>query len=519
MVRVHLGPPTKSNQHELVALFANNDLYQNHICSHFTNDGETFVDRQLQTIALQNLEQQLNAHPASLHLKFEKACLLAEMGRTIEAQNEYLQILSVDPTHRGSLNNLGTLLHESRYRSAARTAYTQAVACHPDDPMGHVNLANLLFEEGEMESARVHFERALELNPDHYQAHQGMSYILTQLGDEQKAMFHRKLGFQHHAITELPFRGQGTPVRLLLLVSTTSGNTPIKTILTNQIFHVFIVFVDFLDENTPLPQHDVVFNAISDADLAESSLLAAQCAIARTNAPVINSPQAILETGRVRIAERLSNIEGVITPKMAVVPRRHLASSDAIELLQKCGFELPLLLRAPGYHTGQHFERVDTPERLSRMLTEIPGDPLFVIQYIDTSAEDGLFRKYRVMMINGELYPLHVAVSKDWKVHYFTADMAKNADNRLEDAFFLENMPDVIGSRGMAALKAIQETLGLDYAGVDFGLSANGDIILFEANATMVVNPPDPDPLWTYRRKYVDNIYTAVQQMLIDPKL
>lgn len=70
------------------------------------------------------------------------------------------------------------------------------------------------------------------------------------------------------------------------------------------------------------------------------------------------------------------------------------------------------------------------------MLTEIPGDPLFVIQYIDTSAEDGLFRKYRVMMINGELYPLHVAVSKDWKVHYFTADMAKNADNRLEDAFF-----------------------------------------------------------------------------------
>ncbi len=479
----------------------------------------TFVNRQLQTIALRNLEQQLNVQPTSLHLKFEKACLLAEMGRMIEAQNEYLEILAIDPTHRGSLNNLGTLLHESRYRSAARTAYTQAVTCHPDDPMGHVNLANLLFEEGEMESAREHFERALELNPNYYQAHQGMSYILTQLGDEQKAMFHRRLGFQHHAITELPFRGQRTPVRLLLLVSTTSGNTPIRTALTNQIFHVFIVFVDFLDEHIPLPQHDVVFNAISDADLAESSLTAAQCVIARTTAPVINSPQAVLETGRLHITERLSNIKGVITPKMAIMPRRQLASSDAVSLLQECGFEFPLLLRAPGYHTGQHFEKVGTPERLSKVLAGMPGDALFVIQYIDTRAEDGLFRKYRVMMINGKLYPLHVAVSKDWKVHYFTADMAKNADNRSEDAFFLKNMPDVMGSRGMDALKAIQKTLGLDYAGVDFGLSANGDIILFEANATMVVNPPDPDPLWTYRRQYVDNVHTAVQQMLIHPKI
>ena len=29
--------------------------------------------------------------------------------------------------------------------------------------------------------------------------------------------------------------------------------------------------------------------------------------------------------------------------------------------------------------------------------------------------------KYRVMFIDGVCHPLHLAISRDWKVHYFTA--------------------------------------------------------------------------------------------------
>ena len=38
---------------------------------------------------------------------------------------------------------------------------------------------------------------------------------------------------------------------------------------------------------------------------------------------------------------------------------------------------------------------------------------------------------------------------------------------------------------------SVQAVLGLDYAGIDFGLNPNGEILLFEANATMVVKHPD----------------------------
>jgi len=45
-------------------------------------------------------------------------------------------------------------------------------------------------------------------------------------------------------------------------------------------------------------------------------------------------------------------------------------------------------------------------------------------------------------------------------------------------------------------------------------LSGTGDLLLFEANATMVVNPPEPDERWAYRRPAVERIFAAVRRML-----
>jgi len=93
--------------------------------------------------------------------------------------------------------------------------------------------------------------------------------------------------------------------------------------------------------------------------------------------------------------------------------------------------------------------------------------------------------------------------------------MAENAEHRAEDAAFLEDMAAVLGPVAMEALAEIQSRLGLDYAGIDFGLNAGREILFFEANATMVVNPPDPDAKWAYRRPAVKRIHAAVRQMLM----
>jgi hypothetical protein len=100
-------------------------------------------------------------------------------------------------------------------------------------------------------------------------------------------------------------------------------------------------------------------------------------------------------------------------------------------------------------------------------------------------------------------------------VHYFTAEMQRDAGYRREEKAFLDHMPEVIGARAMAALAGIGVRLGLDYGGVDFGLSPDGRVLLFEANATMVIIPPDPDPMWDYRRPAIAAARHAAQRMLL----
>ena len=115
------------------------------------------------------------------------------------------------------------------------------------------------------------------------------------------------------------------------------------------------------------------------------------------------------------------------------------------------------------------------------------------------------FRKYRVMMINGGLYSLHLAISSQWKVHYYTADMSQ-PDHIAEEARFLENMSGVLRRQPWRRWHKIQDTLRLNYAGIDFGLNDAGEILLFEANATMIVNPLGADVANRARRSAVDQI-------------
>ena len=223
----------------------------------------------------------------------------------------------------------------------------------------------------------------------------------------------------------------------------------------------------------------------------------------------------MLETGRIANAMRLGALPGVIAPRIARLPRTLFAQTHAAAALARAGLGFPLLLRSPGHHTGRHFVRVETAADLAPAASALPGDELLAIAYLDAGGRDGLVRKYRVMIVDGHLYPLHVAISRHWKVHYFTADMADDADHRREDAAFLADMPKAIGAKAVAALGRIAEMLGLDYAGIDFGLGPGGEVLLFEANATMAVNPPDADARWDYRRPAVARILDAVGAMML----
>jgi hypothetical protein len=457
----------------------------------------------------------LERDPDAFDARFERAGLLREQGAFEEAKRDYLELIRRRPDDFGALNDFGTLVLKAGYREAARSLFGEAVRQHPDNPNGRVNLANLLLLLGEQTQAREHFEAALKADPGHVHAHRGMGNLLAEQGDQSGARRNRDKGFANHALTALPYRGEGPPISVLLLVAAAGGNIPTGALLDDRTFKTTVLVTEYADPDAPLPPHDLIFNSIGDADLCREGLEAACTLLACSHRPVINHPRALLDTGRVANARRLHGLPNVVVPRMATLRRRMLTEFDAASIVASHGFSFPLLLRSPGFHTGRHFVRAETAEQLRAAAAEFPGDDVWLIEELDARGGDGTFRKYRVMFIGGKLYPLHLAISRQWKVHYFTADMANDADHRAADAAFLENMERVIGCKAVAALDRIRAALQLDYGGIDFAVDRNGDVLFFEANATMVVYPPVQDAKWIYRRSAVEAVLEAVRAMLI----
>jgi tetratricopeptide (TPR) repeat protein len=482
-----------------------------------SGDAGNWIPRLAQEARLRQLEDSLarsGSADETIATEIERAVLLAALDRGNDAQLAFIDILRRRPTNFSALNEFGTLLASQGAIDAACRVYTEAILHHPDNPMGHVNLANLLLRANRHDEARAHYEAALKADADHAPAHQGLGAVLADKGDRDGARVHFRKGFRGHAISALPYRGSAPPVSLLQLVSSGGGNIPTAPFLDDRIFSTTVIVADYLDPGLLLPPHQLIFNAIGDADLCRPALEAAVQLMARSPAPVINDPRAVMKSGRIDNARRLAALPGVVTPKTLPVRRDILAGSLGEAWIAEHRFAFPLLLRSPGYHTGRNFILIANGAGLTEAAANLPGDELLVIEYLDARGSDGSARKYRVMMIGGEIYPLHLAISGNWKVHYFTSDMADRPDHRLEEMAFLGDMRSRLGDRAMAGLAAIRDALGLDYAGVDFGLAPSGDLLLFEANATMVIAAPDSDPRWAYRRTAITSVIDAVVALI-----
>jgi len=463
---------------------------------------------------LMRLDARLREDPLSVDLALERARLLADLDRSDDARDAYLRIVAREPEHVRALNDFGTFLTQRGFRAAARTAYERALGLDPDSALAHANLANVLFADTDYEAACEHYEAALAIDPQLAAAHQGLSYALTRLGREDEAARHRRLGFAGRALTTAPYRGSEPPVDVLLLVNAGGGTLYTETFLDDRIFRTTTLVADLYDGTPLLPPVDVVFNAIGDADRAAPALQAMEQLLAVSSAPVINAPERVLATAREANAARLAALEGIVAPRMVSVPLAALRSGGAT-LVQQHGFAFPFLVRAPGFHTGQHFALVERAADLAKAIAEFPGDDVLLIEYVDVRAADGRVRKYRMMAIGGTLYPLHVAVARHWKVHYFSADMAGDAANRAEDERFLSDPAAALGAPALAALARVRDAIGLEYVGIDFALDRAGRVVVFEANATMIVLPPGPDAIWDYRRAPVGRVIDAVRTMLL----
>ena len=460
---------------------------------------------------LAELDRLVERNPDAIDARFARAHCLEALGRETRARGAYQGVLAREPAHFGALTNLGTLYFTAGDWTRARVLYEQALASKPDDPTGFVNLANVLAEQGEVAAAEERYTRALELAPAHPTAHFALSLLYASTGRNDRAQEHRRAAFAQPIIHVAGFRGDDVPIDVLQLLAAHGGNIVTNLLFDDRRVRVTTLVADSWRPGVALPPHHVLFNAIGDADRADDALEQAAAIVALDGLPTINDPHAVRATRRAAVAERLAGLPGVIAPRMAILPRSAVTPAE----LSARGFSYPLLVRAPGFHMGENFELIAAPAELAGALERLPGDELYAIAFLDARGSDGTFRKLRMLFVDGELYPVHLAISQRWKVHYFSADMRDVPEHRAEEARYLADPAAWLGPVATAGLERVRDALGLDYGGIDFGVSPAGEVLVYEANATMAIYLPDGDERFAYRRPAVERIVAAARAMFV----
>ena len=271
------------------------------------------------------------------------------------------------------------------------------------------------------------------------------------------------------------------------------------------------------DVEMRLPREVNAFNLVGDAD-ASSRLLQRIEALTRQIRPrrLFNPPRGVIATSRSRLPKTLAKIPG------CTVPRTEAADPKNFDDLRSVCSQFnnwPMIIRARGYHGGEHMQLLFNEHQLEKLENETwPYDGIFLIEYIDSRTEDGLYQKVRVIMVDGVPYARQCVFSDQWMVHSGSRGDLMNDDSSLRqrELEFLEDLRERGLGEQTSLFQEMQRRIGLDVFGIDFAL-VDGRMTIFEANACMwfLGKGTARNKKYQYLDPYKKDLRRAIKKMLL----
>jgi tetratricopeptide (TPR) repeat protein len=436
-----------------------------------------------------------------------------------------------------SADELGSVAH----RIAAH-ALEAHLAQRPDASADAVcDVATGYFMKGDLESAARWYGLTLRLDPQRAVAYQNLSAIHTALGQPELAVACRNRAYKLQRVF-VESASDLLPSILILCVGKATGNVPIESLMPTNVCTRIKYALDYadLEEDALLPKYELVFNAIGEPEIAAPLLRRLEQFMAGSAKPVLNLPAAVMRTYRHQLPGLLASVPDAQTAACVRLEDRPASAAALEQTLSKANIEFPVLLRPAATHGGDGLVRCDSLGTLWQALnsaaaeatdaadaTEAADAPTaatsllpeavsahYISAFRDYGSSDGLYRKYRIIFVDREPFPYHLAISSRWMVHYFSAEMAQDPALLAEERRFLENPAAALGRSAFAAIKAIGLALDLDYGGVDFTMLPDGQVFVFEANATMLIHrEPEQGPS-AYKNRHVQAAVDAFGRLL-----
>ena len=233
-----------------------------------------------------------------------------------------------------------------------------------------------------------------------------------------------------------------------------------------------------------------LLNHIGDADICSQALEFARQVVSKSGRACFNHPDAIAGTTRDRVARVLTGIPGLDVPK--TIRTAALTPAELRSVVTREGLEYPVLIRVVGHHGGTNMAKVDTPRDVDEMdqLDRSARSELYVTEFRNVIGSDGLYRKFRIVVVGDDVLMRHMITAENWLVHasHLLAQRTRKTPNTKEVEFpMFARFDSELRERLLPIFQEIGPRLDLDYVGVDCAILESGEVVLFEANACMTV--------------------------------
>jgi len=309
--------------------------------------------------------------------------------------------------------------------------------------------------------------------------------------------------------------GSGQALRLLVFAAPGDlmTNTPLDFLLEGSDVEVTTWYVDGpAPSPAEVPDHDLAFLAISQADDGSAALAPLVGAFDAWPKPVINGrADLIAALSRDGVADAFAGHPRIVAPATRQVERTTLeavaANARYLATLHP-DLAFPIIVRPIGSHAGNGLEKLYGTVDLADYLGRHDQDEFFIAAFCDYAGADGLYRKLRVVFVNGRAYVAHMAVSARWMVHYLNADMGE-VSHRQEEAAMMATFDEGFAARHAEAFADLTAIFGLDYVGIDCAETRDGRLVVFEADVAMIVHAMDSAELYPYKKPAMAKLFAG----------
>ncbi len=387
---------------------------------------------------------------------------------------------------------------------AAWALLERAVTLDPTSAPAHAARGNVLVRRGNIDAARRSYALAARFDPYDAPSRLTLGELAAMAGDDDAAQRWFDEAFARARLYSPVPRAGARPALVLALAGPWHRNVPLDFVVdpAHWTLHRYYLPDGTAErDRAALPEVDLVIDAIGAGVAAQPALAAAQRVIAALRKPAINDPGKVQGTARDALAATLAGIAGC-----SVAPVRRFACEALVR--EARGF--PLLVRPTDAHGGRGLERVDDAAALADYVVRVPAAGYDAGPFVDYRSADGYYRKYRVMFVDGEPFPYHLAIDATWMLHYHRAPMSEHAWMREEERRFLSAPAEALACPP-GVWRAIGAAAGLDYFGIDCTVLADGTLFVFEADAAMLVHGFDAEPV---KRAAYERIRAALAALL-----